>query len=839
MNSYNTSFNNYIGANVNGNTNAFDQSFSSGGKETSVNDQIKKAQDSANEKINDTFSSMGLPPCNLNFGSLSLGINFFDLKPKGISLKLFQKIDSLGDHIKIINNNLINLIEKLNCCNIADTYNDNILPLFESLLDGFIKELVGVAEDALKAYQVFSVIMCVMRPVPGNPWMKAGGLDWYAFIYSILNGMDEIFKWIVNGNIIDLLLDPVKKFSDMLTSCSTPSQERLNMKVNVLERFNLNNTATKTGLNRAISKNLNVDNNKGQYAEKIHNLFLTKAFSNEQNQSFTECLCLFSILDVFNFSTFSDITISTSQDLTKIYGHVLWSDVSTFKELINDVMEDDAETDSLLISLSKLNNITLNNDNIWSNNLNVSPNNKINTDWGARYKLKEKDILSDWNDREMTLKFKTRIYNKSDSEGSKTFNFDKKEFTYDPKNLLIKSIKEDGSYNDPGYSFIMSDVKYFGTLSEIKSVRELLNVNDRRKTMIDKIAKFRYSNASRALNIEYLLEKEYTQIRRELVERINFEKYELKWVDASSTASALSGENWTQNGAKNILNEIGMSFDILQFAKAMGNEYYIEDGDSGKGYGYATKKVEGTSKTIGDLIAEFTTYQNRVDFYIGAENRLSQLILVENTQVRVIGDQSDLCGCDIICKLIQMIIDIIMEAIQEIIDGIVKNIINACLNEKVSYIIKFVLDKYQCYLNGTIVKDQLVKIKEISKMLEEKYTLKNHGNIDSNGDPIDEDIIGLSRMYDIDCKLPPVNIDPNDNQYTTIRNEIDVYYINETNLNNNNTDKKDGKIPNVILDNVDITGQQEQGQKIPTVTLNCSSIDSPRIEINMGDDNVK
>ena len=169
-----------------------------------------------------------LPACHLNFGNIGkLEFDFGLPSTDPMNLNMFNKLSRLSDIIRGINDRCVTLIEELKCCSLAELYNSLVIPIFEWVLKDFINTLVSIAESILKSYQVMKVIFCAVRPVPGNPWLRRGGVDFLKYLYSFVGGFEAVYKWLVDGNPIDYILNPAEAFYKKISSCSPDKKRNL------------------------------------------------------------------------------------------------------------------------------------------------------------------------------------------------------------------------------------------------------------------------------------------------------------------------------------------------------------------------------------------------------------------------------------------------------------------------------------------------------------------------------------------------------------------------------------------------------------------------------------
>ncbi len=186
--------------------------------------------------------------CHITFGSLNMNFNFFNLpfQKSPLNFKLFQKFQITSDIVADINSVFIKMIEDLNCCDLAKNYNNNILPLFMWFVgdagdsyghpaqfdssrksSGFLPIMIEVAKGLMEAYEPVKALTCIIRPVPGNPWMDAGGVDFLKPVYNVMSELDYVMKTILNGDYLDILIEPIKHFRDQAVACNGKNRSQL------------------------------------------------------------------------------------------------------------------------------------------------------------------------------------------------------------------------------------------------------------------------------------------------------------------------------------------------------------------------------------------------------------------------------------------------------------------------------------------------------------------------------------------------------------------------------------------------------------------------------------
>ena len=216
--------------------------------------------------VNIGTSKLGLPPCHLNFENFgNIKFDWMNLDASPINYKLFNKLQQLSNVIRNINQAFIDLILEFKCCGIAKLYNDDVLPIFKWVLNDFIGVLIDIASGLIQGNQAFKILTCAVRPVPGNPWLKQGGMDFLTMVYSYLNGFEAVYDWIMDGNPVDMILNPVQDFYKKITSCTPINDNRIfNQKITDLGQERLNE------LLKSYEDNVKKDETSETRAEKLN-----------------------------------------------------------------------------------------------------------------------------------------------------------------------------------------------------------------------------------------------------------------------------------------------------------------------------------------------------------------------------------------------------------------------------------------------------------------------------------------------------------------------------------------------------------------------------------------
>ena len=149
--------------------------------------------------------------CNVSFDfffNIDLNLpdfNFFKM-PQEFDHSLFDKADQISLEVSMINNMLINAIQDMNCCDIARVYNVTMVPFFRFFADhpsvkecgatakpgdkcawgggqNLISMILKYAETITMLRSVVEPLDCLIRTLPGNPWVKKD-VDPLAWIYG-------------------------------------------------------------------------------------------------------------------------------------------------------------------------------------------------------------------------------------------------------------------------------------------------------------------------------------------------------------------------------------------------------------------------------------------------------------------------------------------------------------------------------------------------------------------------------------------------------------------------------------------------------------------------------
>ncbi len=193
----------------------------------------------------DSFST-GQKGCNLSFDALSnidWNLPEFDFffNPTDFDHSLFDKADQISLDITIINEMLINTISNMECCEIAQSYNDTMIPFFKffadsSGSDSLINTLVTFAEIITALRAITEPLDCLIKPLPGNPWITHE-VDPLAWIYGYWKETKPIVNFFMSGELLNIIHNPIQNMRTKLQACLTINADDLAFKFEDVHRI--------------------------------------------------------------------------------------------------------------------------------------------------------------------------------------------------------------------------------------------------------------------------------------------------------------------------------------------------------------------------------------------------------------------------------------------------------------------------------------------------------------------------------------------------------------------------------------------------------------------------
>jgi len=188
----------------------------------------------------------GIFNCNFSFNfSTNIDLKLPNFNAPSPDYSLMYRVQDFTNEISLINDILINGIQSLGCCDVAEAYNRSIVPIFRWLADHediknctanpndpdndnscgpkfgsptFPKMILELNEVLIQAYLIVRPLVCLLRPLPGNPWFPFD-IDQLYFVRYIVAYFDLYYDIFISGKILDPLIRPTKKIRENINKC--------------------------------------------------------------------------------------------------------------------------------------------------------------------------------------------------------------------------------------------------------------------------------------------------------------------------------------------------------------------------------------------------------------------------------------------------------------------------------------------------------------------------------------------------------------------------------------------------------------------------------------------
>ena len=886
--------------------------------QNSLNEQLDKA----NSKTNDKLQEMGKPiSCHLDFSALgNLKFDYFDVQASPINYKLFVKLRRIGDEIRTINDTFIDLIEEFKCCNTAEQYNDKVVDgIFRWIVEDFLGSLVDTVEGIIKSGHAIKIILCAVRPVPGNPWIGAGGYDWMNTLYSIVNGFDAIVDWILDGNPLDAFLKPLVSFRKKLKSCTKASalfedQDPTAISDGMLKKLidNYESTETtptdnqkiayedattelgqksdkRTALIREISQLQRDRRSKSAYADEsvsadvetelliidseivdktteldtltlevkkaqdtydVASKPIEKAQETNLQQRYTSdalvrknldqiildkyepsCTCLAGFLGLTMNQPFEFVTVSTFKDIDSLLSkRVHTSDKDAWVDIVD--MAEDGGLDSN-IDATTIKDLYINKDNIEKKYM--TNNSSIDRDNIKNLKL--------WSDALFNHDYNSVVLNYTYTNHNGAYIT--KEYDQATDSLLLFVDKEP---TDTLISLYSDDTDQSGTALN----KEVFEKNDSRLRERFRVARERSIIIQRRNKVEDQLNQIWNTLRRNALQQLKYHRYYAATADDSFVDSIIlktfnvAANSYDYLYAQATLDRLGSSFDVVYFLQNFTSATNAEINELTDPVGASfdvnfipeelyqvydetddNRPFIGNFQTLQSLWVEFDESIGILD---SAINKLDILTEMNNVVIQVVGTALTECGCDLLCKLIQWVVDLIISTAKGLIKLIITKLVQAIMNEHVSYIIKMVIDKYKCYLDGAAFNDNMDALEERSNALKLMF---DTGTIDNPGkSPLNYMGAAAYCKVDADAKTKAASALDDD----TVRLPLDEQELQDdgTTLSKPQpafgVDDGPAEPGNRIINYGGVVKEAKTERNIPEIFLDCSVL-KPSVEV--------
>ena len=191
-----------------------------------------------------TFASWD--QCDIDFdGNWDIKFNLpnLDYTPD-IDDTLFRKANEFSLQVAQLNNNLIQLLMDLNCCGLSTEYNKTMVPFLRFFADNpdtkgcgedpalqgqdctwnnknnFLTELLKIVKAITEVYTVVEPIFCLIKPIPGNPWLPVS-FDWMRYIRPYIIKFEYFMDKIMSGALLDdYFIRPVRNLNRNIQHCA-------------------------------------------------------------------------------------------------------------------------------------------------------------------------------------------------------------------------------------------------------------------------------------------------------------------------------------------------------------------------------------------------------------------------------------------------------------------------------------------------------------------------------------------------------------------------------------------------------------------------------------------
>lgn len=722
--------------------------------------------------------------CQITFGSLDLNLNFFNLpfQKSPLNYNLFDKFLTTSYIVEDINSSFIKIIDDLQCCDLAKNYNSNILPLFMWFIgdagdkinhpeqydssrkdNGFLPILIEVAKNLMQAYEPIKNLTCIMRPVPGNPWMKSGGMDWLKPIYNTVSEIDFVMKTILNGDYLDILIEPLKQFRDQLITCtgkyrgklvfsdniSNVAAQQLKMQASIQKAAASLNTEISTTNPPTYPESYYTDLNllEELTIKVIDNITASKQYQSNINEAKLEI-----------GTNTKTITANTNQ-ITELNGLLDFASNTERTQYLKKIKflesENSKLTDRNVVLTSTIETLTT----------------KVETLNNLAETIQYNEVRKKVEKEEANYQIKLNLYMAWFNSQSKALQ------QYQDCLLLTKVLI--GDQTDNSCNCLLSMLNIFIPLPEPVNlaveadVKKILDRLPYSQTEISNLRKNEYVLISIA-NMDEKLPGKPTLLYQaswrnafnslagtEVLSDGNTAATYFTMIDQAATLkeSLQLGEKFLTQKKNSLNKKIKIDLEVynrLQLVtesllnlKMKKTEELIKlinlTGTIQTAYDTVTLNINKEKTKLKqdlDIIEDLLTYQTS-EYFRNNQSLLpeisfgnldelqeledkaknlekdaknwSELIKLNTRVVVIIGKDNIPCDCSILCKLIQYVVDLIMSSIKEMFNRIVQMILNSVMTKEMAYLIKFIKAKLQCLIDILAIPENLKMISNRAK----------------------------------------------------------------------------------------------------------------------------
>lgn len=770
--------------------------------------------------------------CAINLSDLTnfdLDLDFFKRRTSGLSYTLLYKIQQLKRYISNINNIFIELIGNLECCNSDDRYNRLVLPIFKWLVEdenGLCGTLLKISEQLYTIYLPLKRIKCLFKPLPGNPTLSFGGMDFFKAIYPIIEGIEKTMNMIDNGRFLDILIIPVKNFHDKLLACSNGKDAELYSKYDSISDIistSMYDELTVSLINELKAKKAETEVDSSDSTKPvapqipIYNDFYN---DNPRPKPLDDQDAYFKELYNWNIK-FSDYKRDIDREYNKQYSNYLdalrkYND-DRFKKTL-ELSKSEYSSSNLTVDLSvedfkkKFKPICGCLAEIFNADGFFFPKNKI-----IRSKADLKTLIGEveykgisadnyYFDSELSGKRRVKIINEMDlneikqkevvndlsTSVSYALNLSTLKIGEIPDTTQLQGLPQDliikltPTYNLDDYLQKINGVK---TINDVILLDEELN-----KLLVEK--KKQYSTVYAFLDT----------VQNSFKNLYNNEILTIQ-TNISRIKATLAVNNLNQNERSNLNNE------LVELNRLLTNYAFMPPKNWDK-----SKKILTGGYASGVGTISYEQYELLVDNvrYIDWEiTLLNQAIMRNHAVIKLVDENGLECGCDLLCMVVKYIISLILDIIKKIINYIVSYLTKSILNKELQWWLEFISQKINCILDILNLGNEIsemrkrfeTEIESAKGMLQEASN--NIGNCSQTDSKIMTDMI----LYDERSKLDVgslVDITWQETNYPEFEyDSLDVSQNTDTenpftleleNVTYEDTDWKNRSIPTIITD---------------------------------------
>ena len=714
---------------------------------------------------------------------LDFNLDFFGIEKNTYpNYILLHKIRALRKLIQNINNTFIKIIKDLDCCTSDDMYNKLVVPIFKWLVEdenGLCGILLRMAKEINTIYIPLKNILCLFRPVPGNPTLFGAGVDFLKYVYPITEGLEKVANVLENGRFLDILIVPIKTFHDKLLACSN-------------------------------GENANFYD--GSYMDFVTvNGIITETVHSELNEA---------LLDTLKELKGQTLSTNVKLPLPPEYKKVVMENPAPRFETFNS-------NENFKIAMNRWNELYYlrkkESDRVYDNEYSIYLN--------KMKEYKQSEFLKDMSLNNRTVSNSSLAIDLNTSELKDTHRalcgciaeFAGMDGLFLPKNVVIRS--------ESDLNNLRKHVLYRGI-----SGSQYYTDNNKKKIKIidnEEIAELRKQPIELDLETRIL----YSKVPDELYNRINMvttlgdvitlhnqfveEKNNLHKEYVGKLNNYQAVEYDLKNKYKNDLKDINLEIAFLntkiqqgididannaklaEAIKQRNNIFEFPPRDWIKDPNKNLVSTNGSNysyNTYNSITDELVSIKEKIDGYEMAIKRL-------HTTVEIVNTDPIECSCALICMIVKYIINAIMTIIKKLIMYLISYIAGATINKELQWWMAFISAKVQCIVNLMGMPDEIESMRErfenellyakgtIRKLEQDSACYENQGHVIKDFTMADDKI-----PLEPDTFPDDVPWDDGDYPYdvpTSVDNHFGITYENIT---FEETEWKNRTVPTSILD---------------------------------------